>query len=129
MFAQLVAMLVMAVACALLFGPFSGLTAFWGGAICLLAHAWAGYQMWLHPRLRIPRHQAGSAIRAEMGKVAITLLLFWLSFSEWPLLREQLAAGTLLTGFFVTQVAGWIWLVRATGAAAPPGSGNNTLDG
>lgn len=86
----------------------------WGAAICWLAHTWAAYQMWLHPKNISPKRQATVAIRAEMGKIAIALLLLWLSLKMAPELRTKDSAAALLLGFFITQVAGWIWLARAT---------------
>lgn len=124
---QLTALLIAGALAALLAGGLEGLAALWGGAICLLAHAWAGFQVWLHPRNRDPRHQAGAAIRAELGKIAIMLLLFWLSFREWPDLRGQSAAAALLASFFIAQMAGWIWLARVTGG--PAVGGGNGQDG
>ena len=118
---QLTALLIAGALAALLAGGLEGLAALWGGAICLLAHAWAGFQVWLHPRNRDPQHQAGAAIRAELGKIAIMLLLFWLSFREWPDLRGQSAAAALLASFFLAQVAGWVWLARATGGPVASG--------
>lgn len=125
---QLTTLLVAGALAALLAGGLEGLAALWGGAICLLAHAWAGFQVWLHPRNQDPRHQAGAAIRAELGKIAIMLLLLWLSFREWPDLRGKNAAAALLASFFLAQVAGWIWLARVTGAPAQAG-GDNGRDG
>src|SRR5699024_4602742 len=61
----------------------------WGAAICWLAHAWAAYQMWLHPKNALPKRQATAAIRAEMGKIAITLLLLWVSLKTTPELRTK----------------------------------------
>jgi ATP synthase protein I len=125
MLVQITSLLVTAALAALMAGGPVGLAALWGGAICLLAHAWAGFQIWLHPRNQEPRHQAGAAIRAELGKIAIMLLLFWLSFREWPDLRGKQAAAALLISFFVVQAAGWVWLARATGGPPPQGPPGN----
>lgn len=121
MCAQIITLLVVATVLTVLVGSSAGLSAAWGGTICLLAHGWAGFQVWLHPRNSETRHQAGAALRAEVGKVAIMLLLLWVSFKEWPELRERNAAAALLANFFLVQVVGWIWLARATGA--PPDGG------
>lgn len=128
--AQMITLVIVTAAATVLAGSGAGLSAAWGGAICLLAHGWAGFQVWLHPRNSEIRHQTGAAIRAEVGKIAIMLLLFWVSFKGWPELRERNAAAALLANFFLVQVVGWIWLARATGA--PPGggaSGNKTDNG
>ena len=115
MLVQLTSLLVTAALTVLLAGGLEGLAALWGGAICLLAHAWAGFLVWLHPRNQDPQRQAGALIRAEAGKVAIMLFLLWLSFREWPGLRDMSTAGALLGGFFLVYVAGWVWLAWATG--------------
>lgn len=87
------------------------LIALWGGGISLIAYAWAGFQLWVHPKNRLARRQASAAIRAEVGKVVILLLLFWLTLSEWPATRSSNAL-ILFAAFFVSQLAGWIWLAR-----------------
>lgn len=113
---QLLTLLVLAVLTFLAWGTQAAIAAAWGASICWIAHAWAGYQMWLHPKNADPKRQATAAIRAEMGKIAIALLLMWLSLKTTPELRNKEGAAALLLGFFITQVAGWIWLARATSA-------------
>lgn len=117
--AQIITLVIFAILATVLAGTIVGLSAVWGGTICLLAHGWAGFQVWLHPRNRDAQNQMGAVIRAETGKIAIMLLLLWLSFKQWPHLRGQYPAAALLVNFFLVQVVGWIWLARATGA--PPG--------
>lgn len=121
--AQIITLALVATVVGVVFDVTTGLAAAWGGFICLVAHAWAGFQIWLHPRNRDARHHAGAAIRAEMGKIAIILLLFWLSWKEWPELRERNTAASLLITFFLVQVVGWVWLIRATGT--PPGGAHS----
>lgn len=113
MSAQAAATIICAVVAGLLGGTQVALAALWGGAICMLAFAWAGFQLWLHPGNRRQHRMAGAAIRAEMGKIAIMLLLLWLTFREWPEVRERGTAAALLLTFFITQTAGWVWLARA----------------
>lgn len=113
MTAQAAAIAVCSILAGLLGGAPVAIAAAWGGGICLLAHAWAGFQLWLHPgNRRSERRQASAAIRAEMGKIVIMLLLFWLTFREMPDMRSRETAAALFAGFFLTQVAGWIWLAR-----------------
>lgn len=116
MLAQVGTALALATVIAILAGAPIGLAALWGGTICLLAHAWGGFQIWLHPGNRSPQRMATAAIRAELGKVAIILVLFWLTFSRVPETREQGVAAALLAGFFMVQVAGWVWLARSADA-------------
>lgn len=113
---QLLTLLVLAVMTVMAVSTQAAIAVAWGAGICWLAHAWAGFQMWLHPKNADPRRQATVAIRAEVGKIAIALLLLWLSLKTTPELRNKEGAAALLLGFFITQVAGWIWLARATSA-------------
>lgn len=86
----------------------------WGAGICFLAYMWAGFQMWLNPRNKVGKRRSTTAIRAEVGKVTIALLLLGISIKTVPEFREKTGAAALLLGFFITQVAGSIWLARAT---------------
>lgn len=113
---QTFTLLVLAVLTFLAVSTQAAIAAAWGAGICWLAHVWAGYQMWLHPKNTDPKRQATAAMRAEMGKIAIALLLLWLSLKTTPELRNKEGAAALLLGFFITQVAGWVWLARATSA-------------
>ncbi|MDF1725155.1 MAG: ATP synthase subunit I, partial [Alcanivorax sp.] len=76
--AQLVTLVLFALLVTTLAGTLAGLVAAWGGTISLIAYAWGGFQLWMHPGNRAPKRMATAAIRAEMGKIAIMLLLFWL---------------------------------------------------
>lgn len=91
------------------------LSALAGGGIATVASGWAGFQLWLHPGNRQADRAATAAIRAEIGRVAIVLLLLWLTLKHWPEARQGAPAMMLFAGFFVVQLAGWIWLARATG--------------
>ena len=126
--AQASAALAIAALAALTAGPNYGLAALWGGTICLLAHAWGGFQVWLHPRNHKPGRMATAAIRAEFGKIVIMLLLFWLTFSRVPATREQGMAAMLLAGFFLVQVAGWVALAREGRHPESPGRAGNKSD-
>jgi ATP synthase protein I len=53
-----------------------------------------------------------------MGKIAIMLLLFWLTFSKVPEAREMKIAMVLLLGFMLTQIVGWVQVARLDGQAA-----------
>ncbi|MCB1837184.1 MAG: hypothetical protein KDH99_06135 [Alcanivoracaceae bacterium] len=87
------------------------LIALWGGAISLVAYSWAGFRLWLHPGNQRSDRPMRPVIRAEVGKVVILLLLFWLTLSEWPATRSSNAL-ILFAAFFFTQLAGWVWLAR-----------------
>lgn len=99
-------------------GVFAGLVAAWGGTICLIAYAWGAFQIWMHPGNRAPERMATAAMRAEMGKIAIMLLLFWLTFSKVPEAREMKIAMVLLLGFLLTQIVGWVQIARLDGRMA-----------
>ena len=99
-------------------GTLAGLVAAWGGTISLIAYAWGGFQLWMHPGNRAPKRMATAAIRAEMGKIAIMLLLFWLTFSKVPEAREMKIAMVLLLGFMLTQIVGWVQVARLDGQTA-----------
>lgn len=116
--AQLVTTVVFALLVTTLAGTLAGLVAAWGGTISLIAYAWGGFQIWMHPGNHAPKRMATAAVRAEMGKIAIMLLLFWLTFSKVPDAREMKIAMVLLLGFLIAQVVGWIQVARLEGRAA-----------
>ena len=116
--AQLATLVIFALLVTTLAGTLAGLVAAWGGTISLMAYAWGGFQIWLHPANRAPKRMATAAVRAEMGKIAIMLLLFWLTFSKVPEAREMKIAMVLLLGFLLTQVVGWIQVARLDGRTA-----------
>lgn len=116
--AQLVTLVLFALLVTSLAGTLAGLVAAWGGTISLIAYAWGGFQLWLHPGNRAPKRMATAAIRAEMGKIAIMLLLFWLTFSKVPEAREMKIAMVLLLGFMLTQIVGWVQVARLDGQTA-----------
>lgn len=109
--AALAAALLVALAC----DPKAAPVALWGGSISLFANTWAGFQLWLHPGNRSPQRRTGAAIRAEAGKVAIVLVLFWLTLEAWPQTRTGSTAITLLLTFLWTYLVGLFWLQRETG--------------
>lgn len=113
--AQGLATLIVAALSAWLGGRDVALSALAGGGIATVASGWAGFQLWLHPGNRQADRAATAAIRAEIGRVAIVLLLLWLTLKHWPEARQGAPAMMLFAGFFVVQLAGWIWLARATG--------------
>ena len=114
---QAVTLLVISTLLGAVFGTTVALAAAWGATITLLSYAWAGFQLWLHPGNRNPHRAATSAVRAEVGKVAIMLLLFWLTFRHMPVMTQQATAAALLVGFFFAQLAGFIWLARNAGGS------------
>ena len=116
--AQVATLVIFALLVTTLAGTLAGLVAAWGGTISLIAYAWGGFQLWMHPGNRAPKRLATAAIRAEMGKIAIMLLLFWLTFSKVPEAREMKIAMVLLLGFLLTQVVGWIQVARLDGRTA-----------
>lgn len=95
-------------------GRIVALSALVGGGIALVANSWAGFQLWLHPSNYKPNRAATAAIRAEIGRLVIVLLLFWLTLKHWPQARDGAAAMMLFAGFFVVQLVGWVWLAWAT---------------
>jgi len=116
--AQLATLVLFALLVTSLAGTLAGLVAAWGGTISLIAYAWGGFQLWMHPGNRAPKRMATAAIRAEMGKIAIMLLLFWLTFSKVPEAREMKIAMVLLLGFMLTQIVGWVQVARLDGQTA-----------
>ncbi|MDF1628476.1 MAG: ATP synthase subunit I [Alcanivoracaceae bacterium] len=113
--AQGLATLVVAVLAAWPGGRDVALAGLIGGGIATVASGWAGFQLWLHPGNRQADRAATAAIRAEIGRVVIVLLLLWLTLKHWPEARQGATAMMLFAGFFVVQLVGWIWLARATG--------------
>lgn len=95
------------------FAPPEGLKAMLvGGLVSLASSAWAGYQLWLHPRNRVASGASVAAIRAEVGRVVIVLVSLWLMLKHWPEYRQMTQAGLMLAGLFLVQLAGWVWLAR-----------------
>jgi ATP synthase protein I len=107
--AQAVATLIVALVVAAFGSAEQALIALWGGGISLIAYAWAGYQLWAHPGNRSARRHASAAVRAEVGKIVILLLLFWLTLRQWPATRDSNAL-IMFAAFFLVQLVGWIWL-------------------
>jgi len=81
-------------------GRVSGYSALLGGLTCVIPNAF------LALRLAVPRRDpgAGALVRAayigELGKLALTVLMFGMVF----VLVRPLAAGALFTGFIATQL-------------------------
>ena len=100
----LLAQLGLSVVIAMLFwgidGQISGYSALLGGLTCLLPNAF------LALRLAVPRRDPGAgallnaAYIGELGKLALTVLMFTLVFT----LVRPLAAGALFTGFIAAQL-------------------------
>ena len=82
-------------------GSVSGYSALLGGLACVIPNAF------LALRLAVPRRDpgAGALMRAayigEIGKVALTMLIFSMVF----ILVKPLAAGALFAGFIAAQLA------------------------
>ncbi len=107
--AQAVATLIIAIVVAAFGSGEQVLIALWGGGISLIAYAWAAYQLWAHPGNRSPRRHASAAVRAEVGKIVILLMLFWLTLRQWPATRDSNAI-IMFAAFFLVQFVGWVWL-------------------
>ena len=81
-------------------GQVSGYSAFLGGLTCVIPNAF------LALRLAVPRRDpgAGALVRAayigELGKLALTVLMFSMVFA----LVRPLAAGALFVGFIAAQL-------------------------
>jgi ATP synthase protein I len=60
----------------------------------------------------VAKRMAGAAVRAELGKIAIMLVLFWLTFAEVPQMRESMTAMVLFLAFMSAQIAGWVQVAR-----------------
>jgi len=81
-------------------GRVSGYSALLGGLICVIPNAF------LALRLAVPRRDPGASalVRAayigELGKLALTVLMFSMVFT----LVRPLAAGPLFAGFILTQL-------------------------
>jgi ATP synthase protein I len=110
--AQISSAILFAALVTVLAGASLGLAAAWGGIISLIAYAWGGFQVWLHPGNRAPERMAGAALRAEAGKVVIMLALFGLTFAKVPGLRELTHVVVLFLGFLLAQIAGWVQVAR-----------------
>ena len=100
----LLAQLALSVVLALIFwgtkGYVSGYSALLGGLTCVIPNAF------LALRLAVPRRDPGAgallnaAYIGELGKLALTVLMFTLVFT----LVRPLAAGALFTGFIAAQL-------------------------
>ncbi len=81
-----------------LFGNVAGYSALLGSLVCVLPNAFLGL------RLLVPRRDPGALKRAawvgEMGKLALTVLLFTLVFTS----VKPLNAAALFAGFIVSQL-------------------------
>jgi len=94
-----------------LYGPVAGYSALLGSLSCVIPNAF------LALRLVAPRRDPGASalLRAayvgELGKLALTVLLFSIVFT----LVRPLAAGALFAGFIVAQLATFsgFWFSRA----------------
>lgn len=91
--------------------------ALWSAAIAVVPSTWAGFQLWLHPRNQMPSRLAGAAVRAEIGRMLITLLMFYGALKSDPTLAQKAPAATMLGGYFIIYLAGAIWLARVTGGS------------
>ena len=98
--AQTTSVVVIAALAAVIAGSTIGLAALWGGTISLIAYAWGGFQVWLHPGNRAAK------------RMAIMLVLFWLTFAEVPQMRESMTAMVLFLAFMSAQIAGWVQVAR-----------------
>jgi F0F1-type ATP synthase assembly protein I len=113
LFAQAVGTLALALALALL--PGDPVAALQGGAICLLGHAWGAWQLRPRPGPVDAQRVLARVVRAEMGKVAIFLVLFALSFRFEPRMHQAEGVVSLIAGFAGAHLFGWLNLARGGG--------------
>lgn len=100
-----------------------------GGVICLLGHAWAGWQLRTRPGSAGAQRVLARVVWAQVGKVAIILTLFALSFRFVSSTREPETLGGMLAGFIGAQVAGWLYIARRGGIEGTgEGAGNQDRD-
>jgi ATP synthase protein I len=92
--AQTTSVVIIAALAAVIAGSTIGLAALWGGTISLIAYAWGGFQVWLHPGNRAAKRMAGAA------------------FAEVPQMRESMTAMVLFLAFMSAQIAGWVQVAR-----------------
>lgn len=95
---QFVVGVVLAAVLWIVFGSVVGYSALLGSMTCVIPNAFLGL------RIMAPRRDPGALKRAawigEMGKLALTVLLFVLVFTR----VEPLSAAALFAGFIVTQL-------------------------
>ena len=76
--AQTTSVVIIAALAAVIAGSTIGLAALWGGTISLIAYAWGGFQVWLHPGNRAAKRMAGAAVPvtgvAGSGNLGMTTL-------------------------------------------------------
>ena len=101
----LLAQLVTCVVVALLFwgadGHVSGYSALLGGLICVIPNAFLGLRLAMSRRDPGARALMSAAYIGELGKLALTVLMFSIVFT----LVRPLAAGALFGGFIAAQLA------------------------
>lgn len=102
-------------------GSVSGYSALLGGLACVVPNAF------LAVRLQLPRRDrgAGALVRAayigEIGKIALTVLLFSLVFT----LVRPLAAGALFAGFIAAQLVTFLGYFMRDGSQTETTSNKN----
>lgn len=123
LFAQVSGTLAVAGVAALITGRAT--PALWGGAICLLGYAWGAWQLRPRTGTADPGRVLARVVWAQVGKVAIFLMLFALSFRFEPSTHQPQTLGGILAGFFGAQVAGWLYCARFGGIERTGGDAGN----
>lgn len=121
LYAQATGAMMVALLTAVALEPGALTAALLGGGINLLGYAWGGYQIWIRPGTGTPEQVLGRTVFAQVGKLAIFLVLFALTFRFEPRMHRPEMLGALLAGFLGAQLAGWIYLARS-------GKGDGTGD-
>lgn len=105
--------------------PAPAMAALGGGVICLAGYGWAGWQLRPRPGPASAERVLARVVWAQMGKIAIILTLFALSFRFAPDTHEPKTLGGMLAGFIGAQVAGWLYMARFGGIEGTgEGAGN-----
>jgi len=119
----------LAVAFGLIWLPMPAPAALKGGGICLLGYAWAGWQLRPRPGPTDAQRVLARVVWAQVGKVAIVLMLFALSFRFAPSTHQPQTLGGMLAGFIGAQLVGWLYLARCGGIEGTgEGAGNQDRD-
>lgn len=105
--AQLCIAALAAAVCASLQGLASALAAFWGGLTAMLPVLYFAWRALARRTQAGPAEVVGAMYRGEIGKIALTAVMFWIGV--------QMFAGqflALLVTFAACQLAWWLALAR-----------------
>jgi hypothetical protein len=124
LYAQAAGTVLAALIMAAFFGFEALLAALWGGVICLLGYGWGGFQIGWRSGDGSAGQIAGRAVYALVGKWAVFMVLFALSFRFEPRLHRPEMFGAMLAGFVGAQLTGWIIVARRSGVGTGEDVGN-----